>query len=123
MVLGVQWLVTLGPILWNFKELTMIFTWRNKEVTQKGSKDAQLLMMNKKQSCKVHGYTMVLTGQIHGGLPTTSALQASQSKWPLDLQQLLASYTMIFEVPTKLPPKRSHDHKIPFIDESKAVRI
>ena len=55
----------------------MIFTWRNKEVTWKGNKDGQLLMMNKKHSCKVQGYTMVLIGQIQGGLPTASALQAS----------------------------------------------
>ena len=30
---------------------------------------------------------------------------------------------MIFEVPTELPPRRSHDHKIPLIDKSKVVRI
>jgi predicted aspartyl protease len=32
MVLGVDWLSTLGPILWNFTELTMKFTQQNREV-------------------------------------------------------------------------------------------
>jgi hypothetical protein len=32
MVLGVDWLSTLGPILWDFIELTLKFTLQNREV-------------------------------------------------------------------------------------------
>lgn len=32
MVLGVDWLSTLGPILWDFIQLTMKFTHQNEEV-------------------------------------------------------------------------------------------
>ncbi len=36
MVLGVDWLSTLGPILWDFIELTMKFTHQNREVALQG---------------------------------------------------------------------------------------
>jgi hypothetical protein len=35
-VLGVDWLSTLGPILWDFIELTMKFTHKNREVALQG---------------------------------------------------------------------------------------
>ena len=66
---------------------------------------------------------MVLTGQTLDGIHTTPALEALKTKLPLDLQQLMVNYSIIFEVPTESPPYRSHDHKIPLIDESKTIRI
>ena len=35
-VLGIQWLITLGPILWDFKELTMQFNWQGSSITWTG---------------------------------------------------------------------------------------
>ena len=36
MVLGIQWLSGLGPILWDFKSLTMEFLQRNKKILING---------------------------------------------------------------------------------------
>ena len=66
-VLGVQWLITLGPILWDFQHLTMKFVWHIKEVVWKGQVASQVLLMSRKQGSKVQGtnskgaYTMVIT--------------------------------------------------------------
>ena len=48
MVLGVQWLIILGPILWDFQQLTMHFVWHDKEIIWKGQKDGQVILMSKK---------------------------------------------------------------------------
>ena len=42
---------------------------------------------------------------------------------PADLQQLLDQYSKLFEVPTTLPPARTHDHRIHLVDESQHVKL
>ena len=37
------------------------------------------------------------------------------TKWPSDLNQILSEFAHVFEEPTKLPPKRSHNHRIPLL--------
>lgn len=36
MVLGVSWLSTLGPIVWDFSQLTMEFSWKTHKISLKG---------------------------------------------------------------------------------------
>jgi hypothetical protein len=36
MVLGIQWLTTLGPILWNFGGRSLTFKWHGKSVCWQG---------------------------------------------------------------------------------------
>ena len=49
LVLGVQWLKTLGPIIWNFHTLTMQFRVDEVDVNLKGLKGGAILMASKKQ--------------------------------------------------------------------------
>ena len=123
MVLGVQWLVTLGPILWNFRELTMKFTLDDQEVSWQGQVDGQILLMTKKPVTFVQGYAMLLTGHTVKSLPSSLDENKIKPLLPQDLQQLIDTYSDLFEVPKELPPPRSHDHKIPLFDETKAVKV
>ena len=40
------------------------------------------------------------------------------SSLPVELQQVLSQFDKVFEVLTRLPPRRKHDHKIPLVDET-----
>ena len=52
MVLGIQWLVMLGPILWDFSKLRMEFTVRSKKVVLRGSPQPKLQLMSGKSLLK-----------------------------------------------------------------------
>jgi hypothetical protein len=41
LVLGAQWLRTLGPILWDFSKLVMSFQWKGKQVSLTGATSPQ----------------------------------------------------------------------------------
>jgi hypothetical protein len=36
LVLGIQWLRTLGPIIWDFLKLTMLFSWKGEQILLQG---------------------------------------------------------------------------------------
>ncbi|GJT52693.1 reverse transcriptase [Tanacetum coccineum] len=93
-VLGIQWLATLGSIQWNFKT-----------VSGRGKNIAELLAM----SVCVYPATL-LKMEINGSVPESIA-------------KVLKAYESVFEVPKGLPPKRSHDHTIPLIPNTSPINI
>jgi len=42
MILGIQWLSTLGPILWDFDKLKMQFNYRGRTVVIQGNQQASV---------------------------------------------------------------------------------
>nr|GEU73192.1 putative mitochondrial protein [Tanacetum cinerariifolium] len=97
MVLGIQWLSTLGNIQWNFHDLVMRFVYEGQKVFLRGTKQSELQWINGKQLQK--------------------------GEYPLELQSLLEEFKDVFVIPIDLPPKRSSDHNIPLKDESNMVNI
>lgn len=95
-VLGVQWLGTLGPVLWDFKRLQMSFWHGDHQVVWNGE--------------------VILTNPIR--LATTSGPQS------LDLlTELLLEFDSLFDDPTGLPPERSHDHHIHLHTDTTAMLV
>jgi hypothetical protein len=127
MVLGAHWLRTLGPILWDFSELSMVFTVANQRYK---------IMGNRSQP--VHGVGIRCMEQVWKKESPVSSLLI-QPRWVQDtelvsitasnqpvlpqLHQLLDRFSHLFAEPTALPPQRSHDHQIPLLPDSAPTNV
>lgn len=101
MVLGVDWLETLGLVGWNFQHKTMEFTVdgvNHRLVEAAGS------LQSTAQLCP---FTVELA-QYGWHSKNTSV----STPLPQPLQQLIDFYVELFAEPTSLPPARSIDHQI-----------
>jgi hypothetical protein len=92
-VLGTQWLATLGPILWDFSAYTMMFQRRERQVCW-------------------HGVAGPDAPRLHA--TTTSATL---------LDELLDSLSDVFAEPHGLPPPRARDHSIILPPGSQPVAV
>lgn len=130
MVLGIQWLSTLGPVLWNFEELRMEFTIQGRRVVLRGTRKGTLQWLTGKQmqsTISKHTYTnsspqmfalyLQPTLQSLTPKPTTTHTQHPT------IDQLLGQYSDIFFEPKGLPPHRSHDHKIHLTENTPPIHI
>ncbi|XP_042946164.1 uncharacterized protein LOC122279545 [Carya illinoinensis] len=106
MVLGVQWLQGLGPILWNFKELTMQFTYQQAVVILKELTGHKWIEEGSIQNCNSMEKKGVMLKLID------NSNQVTPTQIPSNIQNLLNLYTDIFATPKGLPPNHSHDHSI-----------
>ncbi|GKB22159.1 reverse transcriptase [Tanacetum coccineum] len=97
MILGIQWFATLRDIRFNFHDLRMDFKYNGKRVLLRGTHKTNLDWLNTKTSDKI-------------------MRQA-------ELHSMAMSYEDVFYVPTKLPPRRDHDHIIPLIEGAQPVNI
>jgi hypothetical protein len=93
MILGTTWMRTLGPILWDFDDLCMVFNHNGRRVLWKG------------------------IGSTRTDIPPTGRLQArrlftTKGMEPALLECLLDSYANVFAMPAGLPPGCPCDHRI-----------
>ena len=113
-VLGVQWIQSLGTIAFNFQELLMKFSLEGKEVELRGitGKPRKIISAN--------GMTKLLKKEQQGVIPQLCSLEVPTSKSfiSLDLQKVLDNHSKVFETPKGLPPIRDHDHAIHLIPRS-----
>lgn len=99
MVLGVAWLYTVGPILWDFDDLCMAFWHHGHRVLWKG------------------------IGSTRTELPPTGRLHAARGSKPAFLERILDSYADIFAAPSGLPPARPCDHWIHLKPNTEPVAV
>lgn len=109
MILGVQWLTTLGPILWDFEKLRMEFKYNGKKQVLRGSNKTTVEWMEcKGLKREIIRGAQIFTVQVQ---PVTQPFPTSEDINPI-FSELLTEYSNIFEQPKQLPPHRFHDHKI-----------
>ncbi|XP_008239126.1 PREDICTED: uncharacterized protein LOC103337735 [Prunus mume] len=123
-VLGVQWLRTLGPILWDFERLTMKFWHGNEQICLSSSKPQPPQPISCQQMDKLlHSgcYGVILCAvECENMAKPAEDLSSPQQH---ELQALLDSFSAVFGTPTTLPLVREHDHRIPLISGCKPPSI
>jgi hypothetical protein len=113
-VLGADWLRTLGPILMDFKDLTMQFDQEGHQYKFQGITVGSLEIISSHRMEKLlkKGHSGVIA-QLH-------AIQVTETPLvPQDLQAILSKHQLVFSTPQSLPPSRGvHDHSIPLVPGS-----
>lgn len=102
-VLGVQWLSTLGAISWDFKKLLMKFILGGEEIHLKGVSSRRVRVVNKEPSVKMLEQAAQLCLLQVMSEENTSLLQMQganlHTSIPQQLQQLQQRFVVVFEEP------------------------
>ncbi|XP_062080683.1 uncharacterized protein LOC133785470 [Humulus lupulus] len=127
-VLGMQWLQTLGPCIHDHRALTMEFKWQGNVVKLAGSSTTENHQLSSAQL-----RTMCREGDIKDVfmLATVSQTEAAayaevadlETNLPLEGQGVLFEFQDVFAEPTQLPPHRLTDHRIFLQPGSKPVNV
>jgi hypothetical protein len=113
-MLGVDWLKTLGPILMDFKKLTMQFYQEDHQYKFQG------ITAGSPEVISSHRMEKLLKKGHSGFIAQLHAIQAVETPpVPQDLQALLSKHQMVFSTPQGIPPSCGvHDHSIPLVPGS-----
>ncbi|XP_074369113.1 uncharacterized protein LOC141709470 [Apium graveolens] len=127
MVLGIQWLSTLGPVYWDFQQLKMDFLVDNEPVVLKGIQPRKLKVIEKQPSAKMlnNAAQLCFIQLCHTSTEIDMTLKCSNNdtEHP-ELQKLKSEFQAVFEEPLDLPPSRGIlDHQIPLLPGCAPVNI
>ena len=98
LVLGVQWLETLGPIEMDFKRLTMSYKKHGGTYTLQGLKQADIGVLTNKEFHGLQGVGYFF--QISPTYPGNNIVSC-----PPEMQHLISTFSHVFKPPTRLPPQ------------------
>lgn len=129
MVLGVQWLATLGPITWDFRKLEMQFKWGHKKVLLHGIKEGSVREMKTNILNKLREehaqLSMLYIMDTADNEPTRSYSLETTAETVAEsprIEEVLHEFEDVFAEPSGLPPARAqHDHRIPLLEGSNPV--
>eukprot|EP00253_Pinus_taeda_P007083 PITA_07083 len=120
-VLGVDWLHTLGPITMDFQELYMSFKQNNHKHTLRGFQAGAPSIISS------HRMEKLLKKGNHGVLAQFNAIQVVKTNSPplhLEMQQILNNHLSVFDKPQGLPASRGeHDHSITLVPGAQTPNV
>jgi hypothetical protein len=113
-VLGADWLRTLGPILMDFEELTMQFNQEGHQYNIQGitTGSPEIISSHRMEKLLKKGHSGVIS-QLHAIQETETPLVSQY------LQAILYRHQVVFSTPQGLPPSHGvHDYSIPLVPRS-----
>ena len=117
-VLGTQWLQSLGPVTFDFGAMWMKFRQNGKVVRFDGVRAATsptLQPMSGVPKPMEMAYLLLMS-------PTTPEADPSSGIDP-KLYELLTEFSVVFEEPKGLPPKRDSDHRIEIVPGAEPTNV
>jgi len=120
MILGVQWLITLGSIVWNFENLTMEFVYEGRRHLLEGLRNEGIKWDNGRKNLCSHAVHLFAVHIVHVSMKSAAPqLESKEAR----LESLLQEYGGIFKEPKALPPHRSCDYKIIFKEGTSPINV
>nr|GFB23141.1 retrotransposable element Tf2 [Tanacetum cinerariifolium] len=120
MVLGIQWLATLGDMHCNFKKLIMKFNHKGKQLELRGMNNTHVHWMQGNEG-------MLKQAELSSMALCVYLVQLCQMESvgsvSAEVEQVLTQFNEVFEVPKELPPQRSHDHQIPLMPNTPLINV
>ncbi|KAK2380216.1 hypothetical protein QL285_035697 [Trifolium repens] len=120
LVLGVQWLQTLGSFLSDYSVPSIQFTHNNKPITLIGNPPASPTLATYSQFCRFIFTDAIVSAHT---VTITELTPPSESPHHPDITHLLNQYSPVFSKPVTLPPHRTQNHHIHLLPNSKPVNI
>ncbi|XP_035843990.1 uncharacterized protein LOC118490448 [Helianthus annuus] len=114
-VLGVQWLKTLGPVEIDYQELTIGFRLAGARHILQGLKASELQAVPDNELMGLQGLAYLLQIEPFGVTDPTEHVPC------LAIRELLKKYDRVFQEPRGLPPVRFQDHHIPLMPNTRPV--
>lgn len=121
-VLGVQWLRTLGPILTDYSSLRMQFFHKNQLVELKGESASELGLLTHHQLRRL-SRTRGSASYFHVQVLLEESTSSQPQSIPPAIQQLLETVSTLFQHPPGLPPARQTDHHIHLLPNAAPVNV
>ena len=130
LVLGIQWLMTLGDILWNFKTIKIEFSINGNPYKLQGLTSITIQQVSEEtmNQILINSHSQNIAYAIHFQQHPSSHNPSHSTKPNIPepspiITQLLDDYFILFKKPIELPPHRSHDHRIPLVEGAKPFNI
>ncbi|CAO2840780.1 unnamed protein product [Amaranthus hypochondriacus] len=131
MVLGVQWLRTLGEISWNFREMIMKFKVKGKRLCLKGVPEKKLQVIEGtikgKEAEQSMQFCLLQVCQPSNSSPSrlmNTLVEPENTLEPPEITLFRKEFEYVFEDPKELPPTSGvFDHKIPLEEGTKPINI
>ena len=118
-ILGIQWLRTLGDMTVNWQELWMQFWVDDRLVKITGDPTLSKSLVSGKTLCKM------LQQEVEGfWVQLASAEETGRSPTiPREIHAILEGFPDVFNMPSGLPPNRSHEHGINLQEGTSPVNV
>lgn len=119
LILGSEWLESLGFIGWHFRNKTMLFNVKGTTHTLQGLISAHPIV---RASHSIQPTTPTTHSLFSTTPPSDLPISPPPNTHP-QIIPLLSKYQHLFSIPSGLPPQRPIDHKIPLLPNTTPINV